>query len=846
MTKVTIHIASLFTFLVICAVLPGTVGAQQNIGGVVNQYVQVTEISPCDSLLRVGNPANFSPGDRVLIIQMKGAKIVTANDSTFGNFTDLNWAGCAEFLTITRINGDQFYFGSKLVHTYDPDGNVQLVKVARYKSARVTKDIVARPWNGSIGGVVAIEVEEDLTLNADITVSGQGFRGGVVSVPVSRCSVYAQLVNWSFGTSGAKGEGIVNLPVIYQPAGRGPLGNGGGGGNGNNAGGAGGGNGGNGGDGGSANRHCDLDKFVGGRPGKGLDSLVPKQRFFFGGGGGGGHQNDTLGTSGANGGGIVFLIAKTIISYGHTISADGQSVLKPAEWDGAGGGGAGGTIYIDAAKIYDTLNVSARGGDGGIISHKFNAHGPGGGGGGGVIVYKQPTENVVSNVSPGVNGTHTYPDNDAFGLAWDSKPGDTGVVINRFNWKVPADLILSAWGGGPICPGQMQILGASDGYIKYKWSNGANTKFTTVSTPGVYSVITTDSSGCVYTAGGLRVWDNSPQYTVDAQLDFGTVDFKKAYTKSFAITNNDDDSLVIQSIGLSNDFIVIQPASFPVSIAPGKRLDILVSFFADEDRSYSDTLDVVVLAPCPSSRVVDVTAVVNPIKIVVYLSDTTAKTGDLDFPIPIRSNLVPDTISLPDTKMRLTVRFDSKLFAPKSVTVGSIVSDNIDLIGQKRTLTIEIESIDIKGGLMTLTEFRGTVLSAALVESPLELVSVEWLKVWQSPRTTVRDGNLAVLGVCYQKGRIVRLFALPTLSVSPNPASDDLNTSILMTAPGLYTLRIIDIQGMEVYSNNIEHNSIDKTEYVNNISTRSWSQGLYFVVYTTPLLTTSQIIVIER
>lgn len=846
MTLLHVHITKALAVLAILVALPNNSDAQQNISGVVNQYVQVTDVLPCDSLLIVGNPANFVAGDKVLIIQMKGAQIKTDNDDTFGTFTNMNWAGCAEFLKITRIDGDKFYFGSKLVHKYDPAGNVQLVKVAVYQSAKVTGDVLARPWNGSIGGVIAIEVAEDLTLNANITANGQGFRGGVVSIPISKCNVTTQMSSWTFGHAGAKGEGIVSLPVPYQPAGRGALGNGGGGGNGNNGGGAGGGNGGEGGDGGSANKQCSVPYKVGGRPGKAVDSLVQKQRFYMGGGGGGGHQNDTLGSSGGNGGGIVFVFAKTIISNEFIISADGESVTEDADWDGAGGGGAGGTIFIDARNVTGNLNVSARGGNGGDIIHQFNAHGPGGGGGGGVIVFKQPTSNVIASVAPGTNGIHTNPTNEVYLEAWDATPGQPGAIFNWFNWKTPADLILTAWGGGPICPGESQELRASDGYMLYEWSNGSTQQFTTVNTPGTYSVKTTDSSGCVYTFGGLRVWDNEAQFTLTSALDFGTVDYKRLYTKTLFIENNDDDVLVVESITSSQSFIVKQPSAFPVMIPPGQKLPVVVEFFANEDRPYSEEIQVAMSAPCPTSRTISITAVVNPIKISVFLPDTSANTGDLEFPITIRCTLVPDTLTLPATRMRITVRFDSKLFAPKSVSLGRVVTDNIDLIAQKRTITIEIDSIDLHGSNMTITQFRGTVLSAIVRESPLELVSVDWIKVWQAPRTTVLDGKLTVSDVCFQKGRVIKLFSLPRLTISPNPVADVLTTDIVVSAPGAYSVKIIDMQGNEVYVQNFQHNSDSEQDFSEQISTSSWSQGLYFVVYNTPLLTSTQQIVVQR
>jgi hypothetical protein len=68
--------------------------AQVNISGIVNQYSAVTAITqptcaPCDvaciHTITVTDGSIFQPGDKALIIQMKGATINTANTAGSGN-----------------------------------------------------------------------------------------------------------------------------------------------------------------------------------------------------------------------------------------------------------------------------------------------------------------------------------------------------------------------------------------------------------------------------------------------------------------------------------------------------------------------------------------------------------------------------------------------------------------------------------------------------------------------------------------------------------------------------------------------------------------------------------------
>ncbi len=79
------------------------------IGGVINRYTRVTFIECTNnSAINVADPYGFKPGDRILIIQMQGAEVVTANDSTFGSIANYNNCGNYELATIDEINGYTF------------------------------------------------------------------------------------------------------------------------------------------------------------------------------------------------------------------------------------------------------------------------------------------------------------------------------------------------------------------------------------------------------------------------------------------------------------------------------------------------------------------------------------------------------------------------------------------------------------------------------------------------------------------------------------------------------------------------------------------------------------------
>jgi len=279
--------------------------------GVVNTYYPGTgPVSSGSTSIPVGAPTGGGPsiaaGDLLLVIQMQGASINSSDSIAYGNgvngtgFSALNGTGQYEYVVATGpvaagmvpVKGANALAGGSLIHSYSesPDTAVQgqasfqVVRVPQYLSAMLANGLTAQPWNGSTGGILAVDVAGILNLNgATASVDGLGFRGGasiqyVLTASEITNAFIADYVKLSFPNTdvstgagdGTKGEGIAGTPLnVYDiqtasvlntgalfdgyPNGsvaRGAPGNAGGGGNIVNAGGGGGANGGAGGIGG--------------------------------------------------------------------------------------------------------------------------------------------------------------------------------------------------------------------------------------------------------------------------------------------------------------------------------------------------------------------------------------------------------------------------------------------------------------------------------------------------------------------------------------------------------------------------------------------------------------------
>lgn len=499
----------------------------------------------------------FTVGGKVIIMQMQDDAIGTntTNASTFGDVGTIQSDGLYEIgIIASRMPATgtptSIVLSNPLSTSFNtgPNSSIQIITFrdmgANYTT---TANITGLAWNGNIGGVIAFETSNTLTLNHSVIADGIGFLGGVRSNDNGGtvCAAGNSTVYISNSTNyGGKGEGIYkNLNANFNK-GRAKILSGGGGGGDHNAGGGGGSNYSSGGQGGNGYNNCTAFP-AGGLGGVALSSYITGSRIFMGGGGGGGQQNNSLGSAGGNGGGIIIIKANTLItntlcSSAIRISANGLTSANVGN-DGAGGGGAAGSILLQvntfSASATCPLSVNANGGNGGNVTNS-GAHAGGGGGGQGVIVYpsSQPTVNVTSTTTNG------NPGNDNSGGSVSAGPGggtnNGGIIPNAFT-PLPIELI--------------SFEGAIEyNKIKLTWTTATeidNDYFTVErSADGINfnSIGNVDASGNSLSIKNYSLYDNKPFPTINyyrlKQTDFNG---SYSFSKIISITTENESSYSI-------------------------------------------------------------------------------------------------------------------------------------------------------------------------------------------------------------------------------------------------------------------------------------------------------------
>ncbi|WNG41131.1 hemagglutinin [Archangium violaceum] len=355
--------------------------------------------------LRVENSVPFDEGELVMVLQMGGEALLPVYRETPLELGD-SGVGRWELARLSKVSPGVLRLTAPLVNRFVLAS--QVVRVPEYTEVHIQSSgsLVAQPWNGRSGGVLALLVTGLVNNQGSLDVDGAGFRGGEAEVGVALDSYECAAPDGVAGAGGSsaggasKGEGFASVLSGAPTHGYGLLANGGGGGNCHDAGGGGGGHIGKGGRGGRSAQET-MEREVGGLGGAALRYASPLERLLFGGGGGAGIE----GSSGGRGGGILFVRAREIQSPRPRgiLTANGLAASSAVGLHGGGGGGgAGGTVHVRVAETLGCTVLSAKGGAGADSDTS-----PGGGGGGGLLLV-QASEGVPpdceASVSAGLSG----------------------------------------------------------------------------------------------------------------------------------------------------------------------------------------------------------------------------------------------------------------------------------------------------------------------------------------------------------------------------------------------------------------------------------------------------------
>ncbi|ATB35487.1 large repetitive protein [Cystobacter fuscus] len=561
---------------------------------IVNSYAQV--VSPLlegDTEISVtactASPC-FAGGELVMVFQTTGflgtpPQIEDPAPPTSLNSTEV---GRWELARVDSVSGTTLKLKAPLVRGYAAQVT-QVIRVPEFTEVNVGPEdsIIAKPWDGKVGGVLAFLSTGNVRNLGMISTDGAGFRGGVfVGDSGGSGSTGCSGDEESAPKGAQKGEGIANTYHGPGHTGRGYILNGGGGGVCLRSGGGGGANHGKGGMGGFSS-FTDGSRSVGGRAGAPIRDYSLLQRFVPGGGGGAGHGSPASVPRGGSGGGVLFIRALSLSGTGSLLATGSSGYFSNTE--AGGGGGAGGSIHLRLATSAVCGDIDASGGNGGSPNTK--QVGPGGGGGGGVVLLQAANGAGCvadsSSVLGGLSGSQK--DTSApVGVSYGAERGAGGRVetIDR----------------GFVMPNVPTVSAPANGTS----TNSAHPNVTGTATPNTIVVIYIDgkeaSRGISNAAGGyvVALLDALTEgaHSVQAATELDGVQSLKSTANAFTVDTLRPEAPVVTVPG-EGDFVstlrpVIQgtaEANSTVTVYLDNRPPVTVTASGTGDWTYTPAFD---------------------------------------------------------------------------------------------------------------------------------------------------------------------------------------------------------------------------------------------------------------
>ena len=337
------------------------------VSGTINTYAACTGAAAATSLTTA---LSASAGDVILIHQSQGTG-----------------AGQWEINYVLADAGATLTLAYPLAYTYGT--GAQAVLVPQYTGGTLNGAVTATSWGGSVGGIIALMSNGDLTISGSVSANAIGYRGS---------SARASAVD----RTGGRGECTTGFDDTTEST-TNNVNGGGGGQTGASVGTAGGGGGGGNGAVGTTGATSAQGR-VGGTGGSAVGIAALTNSVFGGGGGSGGQDDNSVGSTGAGGrgGGLVFIFTRNLTVSGSVVATGANGANSTVNGHGGGGGGAGGSVLIKCQTgILGTTKITSSGGTGGTGNS-----GSGAGGAGAVgRIHIDYSDAYTGTTSPAINAT---------------------------------------------------------------------------------------------------------------------------------------------------------------------------------------------------------------------------------------------------------------------------------------------------------------------------------------------------------------------------------------------------------------------------------------------------------
>jgi len=339
-------------------------------------------------------------------------------------------------------------------------------------------------------------------------------------------------------------------------------------------------------------------------------------------------------------------------------------------------------------------------------------------------------------------------------------------------------------------------------------------------------------------------------------LDFGTVQPGSEELRTFSFTNNSADDIVVSGIDfLDNRFVIISPASFPISLRSGETVSFEIKYVPQDFEEELETFASIQLSsPCQISEIISLKGNSPKKKLTINatLELPQAKVfveAGKKVKIPVRFySTGANTLSQGEiNSLRFNLVYNPKLLYPETILPsGSIVNNYNNLT--IREISTGIAKIEItpkntnliNDGEICMVEFLGLLGNS--FNTNLTLDSVEIL----SPNDFIiskLNGEVEITSNCLPENRIIDYSAKPEIKmISDNYNS--LEIEITKVTDNNSELLIFDLMGNQLMNISGMNNKAGKYRYI--IDKNQLASGVYVLTFVEDGVSVSRIINLRK
>jgi len=305
--------------------------------------------------------------------------------------------------------------------------------------------------------------------------------------------------------------------------------------------------------------------------------------------------------------------------------------------------------------------------------------------------------------------------------------------------------------------------------------------------------------------------------------DISIVSFVGSFKdEEIVLENTSDRDLTINNPPTiaDNRFVMISPV-FPMFIPAKSRKTIQTRY------TPTDTLSVTIkltfeASPCSIQKDVTVTGSATESSAILMIGSADGKVGDIiEIPVYLKNPI--RIIQSGTTGFEADLSFNSTLLVPMEEPKGNVLNG-------KRIIPLNLQITGSNNDELTRLKFFVCLGSDS--ETALALDNIKSINGKVS--ISKIDGNFKLLGICYEGGK--RLIEpdgkIGVITLSPNPANDEINITFSSIEKALTEIIIYNILGEKVITAYSE--VISKPEIRNiTVPTASLSAGTYMIIFRT-------------